>query len=640
MLVILLVIALVFTIVFYRNIRSFEKDQRKHNILYHFYFYSLEFLIPFIFVAALYSLIPIIVSISSKNANLQFLINLELFLTRLTSYFSFLHLSAKQVFFLFLFIFIIGLLRLPVLVSKKLLTAIDKYKTLTRRLYITLVLLCSFTLFGTQVGEPTNDLYVHIKTIRDGYADFEKDVQELIVEEVTDGLFLKVKDSFPDYYRHALNIPAQIGNEFVSLQRYYSSERLQYGLNIPTLESKIDKHLEKTNYLSKLDSTIRFDSNSAVTKGKSSQIDPNKVSRKKLKNANDAIIRYKNSQKPERVIKLLETEWGKQVIYQIPKVIVSEIKTALLKSWIEAYPILEPIIDVFQNTLNKEIENRIEKSIGNISKDIIQQPSDIEKTIWEHSSKIVNETIINVPKSELAKAKESSQQLNNKLNDVRNDRALLDTQVAHAKEWHAIQKIGSVDSFESFIKNNPKSPYVKDAQKELNSIWTKLTNIDSFTEYQNFVKNNPNTSLGEKAEIKINNLFKSSTPSRPKSELNSNLSVDVSWNAVPGANAYKVYWSYNSDVITSNSEHENVNNTHLKHWPNEFPVYYRVVAIREKLESKPSGAVTAELLPSKGGTVCQICGRPSIGYCYNRNIYVCRGCNYYTSKSGTYWQCP
>ena len=93
---------------------------------------------------------------------------------------------------------------------------------------------------------------------------------------------------------------------------------------------------------------------------------PRTINSRNVLETKTALKQYRN-RLSSRVITLLQTEAGKNVTSQIPKILTSEIKTALFRQWIEAYPILEPVVDVFKNTLNKEIEAKVENVIEHTS---------------------------------------------------------------------------------------------------------------------------------------------------------------------------------------------------------------------------------------------------------------------------------
>ncbi len=174
----------------------------------------------------------------------------------------------------------------------------------------------------------------------------------------------------------------------------------------------------------------------------------------------------------------------------------------------------------------------------------------------------------------------------------------------------------------------------------MDSIWGITAKENSIIAYENFLTNHPNSSLNSRVTEEINELFIAFTPPSPTCQLNSSLRVDIAFESVEAADSYIVYWSSSKNGQLKKANSQNTNSLSFEHWPSNFPMYYRIVAVRGNLVSKPSESCKAALLPSKDGTICQICGDNTIGYCHLRNIYVCSTHNTYTSKEGTSWRCP
>jgi hypothetical protein len=127
-------------------------------------------------------------------------------------------------------------------------------------------------------------------------------------------------------------------------------------------------------------------------------------------------------------------------------------------------------------------------------------------------------------------------------------------------------------------------------------------------------------------------IIRASVPAPPKVQLHSNLSVTVEWNSVPRAGSYRVYRG--GAVVTTTSSQS------YQDWPGRFPASYRVIALIDGQASAASPTTTVNLRSSRGGSSCQICGQSAVGYCHNRNIYVCSSCSHYRSKEGINWRCP
>jgi len=558
MIIIVFITGGLLSFLFLRKKRKIEEHNWKKSFLYYFYKNSLDFLVPFVVITFLYLMLSLVVAIASNYVTLYSLIRFEESLEKLKSFFTIFKVNAIEALVVLVAIYLFGFLRLSVQKSKKLFSLFDKYQLLVRRVYIILVLLCSFTFFGTQLGEPTKNLSLRIKTVRDGYADLCKEVQDTIAEEVAIGLYPKVHDNFPKPYQDALKLPARIEQETNALRDYYNSVQSKFDAKDDNVDAIIDKGSRRTKTASDLKKEIKIPEDTPKRRYYSVIKDSRQINYKKIENAKAAIGNYRSRLQP-RVINLLQIEGGKKVTSQIPKVFTGEVKKTLFRQIIKEYPILEPIVDVFFRTLDKEIEKNVEQAVHRATNTTIKYPKNVDKVITEETRKIVQQKNIEMPKRILGNANRTSKQ----------------------------------------------------AKIELATI--------------------------EKARA---NLFYSVAPMEPSVRLNSNMSVDISWSSVPESQSYEVYRSHdvNGPFVRANSE--STNRTSMKDWPNDFPAYYRVTAVRGGLESKPSKLSKAEPLSSYGGTRCQICGDTAIGLCHNRHIYVCRSHNIYTSKSGTRWRCP
>ena len=561
MIAIIFIIGCFLTFFFLVKKSKIENYNLKKGVLYYFYKNSLDFLVPFVVITFLYLMLFLVVALASNSTPLYSLIHFEESLEKFKSIFSIFKLNAIQVFFILIAIYLLGFLRFFAHKSKRLFSLFNKYQSFVRWVYIVLVLLCSFTFFGTQLGEPTTNLSLRIKIIRDGYADLCKDVQDTIAEEVAIDIYSKVHDQFPQSYQDALEAPRRIEQEATNLRDYYNSVRSEFDINEKNIDAILEKNSIRMKTASDLAKEIKFSGDLSKGKNNFTIPDPRQINYKKIKDARTAVAKYRSRLQP-RVIKYLQIEGGKEITSQIPKIFTGKVEKTLFQQVFKGYPVLEPIIDIFFRTLDREMETKVEQAIDQVTNATISNPENLGKVIEEESDKIVQQKNIEIPKEILKNATRVSKQINTELGDIKKSKDIL---------------------------------------------------------------------------------FNSIIPKKPNVTLNSNLSVDISWASVPEAQSYRLYWSSNKnsaliDVVNS----EKTNNTAIKRWlkVDEFPVYYRITAIKGNGESLPSKASEVALLSDEGGTRCQVCGKKAIGYCHNRNIYVCSSCNYYTSESGTYWRCP
>ena len=151
---------------------------------------------------------------------------------------------------------------------------------------------------------------------------------------------------------------------------------------------------------------------------------------------------------------------------------------------------------------------------------------------------------------------------------------------------------------------------------------------------------------GQSAPTQQEQKWESVVPEKPGCELQSNLSTDLRWKAVPGADEYLVYWSQQRDFEKKKANSRSTRSTFMNHVERQgtygarLPMYYRVTALKDGVESKLSDACLVQILSSNGGRVCQLCGNEAIGYCSKRGVHVCSGHNAFTDDHGSRWRCP
>ncbi|MCI0422146.1 MAG: hypothetical protein L0312_23445 [Acidobacteria bacterium] len=153
-------------------------------------------------------------------------------------------------------------------------------------------------------------------------------------------------------------------------------------------------------------------------------------------------------------------------------------------------------------------------------------------------------------------------------------------------------------------------------------------------------------SAGQAAPTQTEQKWESVVPEKPRCELQSNLTVDLSWAAVSGADSYVIYWSQQRNFDKKKAGSTTTRSTFFNHKErqadnrNKLPMYYWVAAIKNGVESRTSDACLAQLLSSNGGRGCQIDGDEAVGYCPKRGIYVCSSHNVFTDDHGSRWRCP
>lgn len=397
---------LFFTFIFWRKKRTIESSSMHKNFTYYLYKNSLEFLYPFVIVTFLYLITSwfIIRFASIDSTTINSLILIEDSIEKVKSVFSVFKLNALQVLFALSGVYLLGFFRFPVNKSKTLFVWLEKYQMYVRITYYFLVLLCSFTFFGTQLGTPSQKVQLQIKTIREGYADLANEAQDALSEEVARQLYEKALDTFPSSYRDALEAPSKIENKIDSLRNHYSGFQNRYTTKVPSTEKLIGERVTKTNQPQ--DMVVKVSE-----KPRNPKLLSENLNYKQIKEAKESVSRFRNGLR-SKTIELLKMEGGKKVAFQIPRVFSAEVKKALFHQVTKSYPILEPIVDVFFKNADKHIEIKIDKAIDPMLKATCQNPENFEKIVVNNSSKIVREINIDISQSDLESANKKSSVVN------------------------------------------------------------------------------------------------------------------------------------------------------------------------------------------------------------------------------------
>ncbi len=362
MITIVFLIGCLLTFLFLRKKRKIEEYKWKKSFLYYFYKNSLDFLMPFVVITFLYLMLSLVVAVASNSATLHSLIGFEESLEKLKSFFSIFKLNAIEALVVLVVLYLLGFLRFPAQKSKKLFSLFDKYQLFVRRVYIVLILLCSFTFFGTQLGEPTKNLSLRIKTVRDGHADLSKEVQDTIAEEVAIGLYPKVHDKFPQPYQDALELPTKIEQETNALRDYYNSVRSEFGANDRNVDAILDRGSWRAKTASDLESDIKIPDGAQKRRYYFVVPDPRQINYKKIETAKTALGKYRN-RLPSRVINLLQIEGGKKVTSQIPKVFTVRLKRPCFDNLLKNIPFLSPLSMCFSERLIKGSKQKWNKQL-------------------------------------------------------------------------------------------------------------------------------------------------------------------------------------------------------------------------------------------------------------------------------------
>jgi hypothetical protein len=443
----------ILTVIIIMKKRSLKKQGRDKEMLYHLLRSSLEFLVPFNIVLLFYAGLLVFVMQAWEYLSLQSLIRLDAYFTTVRSYVSKLKLSESAVLLAFLMIYALILLRIPFEKRKRLYPVVARFHTWVKRLYTVFVLLCTFTLLGTQLGEPSNNLKLRIKSTRDGYADVRKQTQEAISEEVASKIYTNVHNSFPLSYQTALMLPDKIAHQSNSLRDFYAKAQSEYKIKCSEAESVLTTIAERHKSVSGIQAEIQ--GIGEVHDNGSKNIDPDlrQVSYRRIKEVKAAIEEYRQRAN-SKFITFLNTEEGKKLVLQAPKIVTEKLRLEIFRPWIESYPIVEPIIDVFFGTVDEKIQMELQQTVDAATKSLIQNPNQVHTIVNGEASRISAQAKVKISPEILNKADKASKLLEQKLADLDNAKIQIDNKIKEAENIKVRELFVQLANSDASIREN------------------------------------------------------------------------------------------------------------------------------------------------------------------------------------------
>jgi len=106
--------------------------------------------------------------------------------------------------------------------------------------------------------------------------------------------------------------------------------------------------------------------------------------------------------------------------------------------------------------------------------------------------------------------------------------------------WRLTTEQNTIAGFEAFLANYNDSEHAKDA---VEGVWLLTAKQNTIEAYEKFLKDHPKSKRTKNAKYGIRKVMKSIRPKRPECKIQSDLTVDLSWEKVAAAQSYIVYWS-------------------------------------------------------------------------------------------------
>ncbi|HEY2293913.1 MAG TPA: hypothetical protein VGM86_24690 [Thermoanaerobaculia bacterium] len=451
------ILAFILVVWFHHRINLLEKSGRKDQLSYYFYRNSVEVLLSFLVVTLAYGVLLVVAIYFSDSFSVRSLVGLEKTLEHIKASFSRLKLGPVGVFVVLLALFGLGMLRFPAEKSKRLRDGFEKYKMVTRRIYILLALLCSFTLFGSLPGDPTSHLRLQIKSVRDGYASLREEVRKSIAQRVADDLVQKTVEALPPSYQGALASAGPV-EQSAALRDRYAWAKAEYGLSNDKAGRIVALAGERPAQATRKRSDTEASTRSASKPAEESV--PEEASFDKVQSARNLFHR----QAPPTLSKmraLLKMPGAKEVIAQIPKILTGGAKQVLARELIAEYPILEPLLDSLVKTADDAFEKRLGDKVERVARSLAKDPSSSGGAAEEASAGLVRDAKIAIT-PEIAKAAEDrAQEFQESLAAVKEASADLESGIRRAEEKRIDRWIADLRSPKEEVREKAVGELVK-----------------------------------------------------------------------------------------------------------------------------------------------------------------------------------
>ena len=447
-----------------RKKRQLQDRGDDKRLSYYFVKNSLEFFAPLSIATGLYTALLLFVSLVSERASAGYLQKLETTLETWKSFYSaHIKLSLMQVMILLAVLYISGLFLISAETSKQLDTFFKKGRLWLRRVYVLLVLLCSFTFFGIQPGDPATDLSVHIKTIRGEYSNLRKNTRAALAKAAANQLVTKIQSQLPPSYHNAVSLASKTESEKVHLQDSYAKAQHKYEVKVVEVESILAKTRPAEAGGPGSDVT---DKNYEVADENISEADSAQVTETEVRSA-EAEASKVLQELPAPEFEFPNAEGAKRLLAEVPKAFSSRAKSALFSSLIKESSFAEPIIDVLLATFDDKVKAKWEETIDRAMKAIMRNPANAPQAIKDEASGFVKQAEVKIPPEAINTSERLSVTAGADLATIQRAQTQMESDIKRVQDARAEALIAKLHS--------PGESERKEAARELSAMGEELS---------------------------------------------------------------------------------------------------------------------------------------------------------------------
>jgi hypothetical protein len=436
---------------FCRKRRAAWKARDDKSLRYLFFDKSVDFLIPLAGVALFYSLLSLLVAGTSDRTTLGRLETLEGFFDSLKYYLSYVVFKPWIAALIIGALIVFDLLVTFYLKPSALASRYKDYNKWSKRVYMVVVLLCSFTFFGNQIGEQRARLRLRTDKIKTGYRKLREEAEDALQASVQQQLYDKVRVSLPPDITEAFDYTKDRASAVSGLRQNYTEVK-KYGVKDPQADeilARYDRLEKQTSEYS--DKPVRYDEPGVIESGghkvesASAEVnaaDETAASPASLKLSGETVEAALSELKAKRplrarLVELLKTDGVKQLLCQFPKSFTSVAKSTIYKNVVGEYPLLEQVVDVFVGTYDKRIEGEVKASADRVADALLENPERVDEVLSAEAKKISDSVEVKPPRTILAKLRSVAAGLKNDLKGIRAATQKVSSSLAYQQEQEA-----------------------------------------------------------------------------------------------------------------------------------------------------------------------------------------------------------
>ena len=248
-------------------------------------------------------------------------------------------------------------------------------------------LLCAFTLLGFDPGKPAATLAIHLQKQRSDYGVLQHELKDALAGSIASRVAEKATQALPGGPARVLKTLDRIENASGTLRKTYESAQAKYEIHDGTATSLLRNDLRRRAVL---EGTEAEASSRATIPGKTGSANvPQNVSEKAIETASSNLESLRRTAHPE-LLKVLKRPGGKDIVLQLPDLVVGKTSELLSHHIAEVYPFLKPVLEAVTSIMTDAIKLPLEKKLDELTRAVLDRPSETENLLRDASTELAD----------------------------------------------------------------------------------------------------------------------------------------------------------------------------------------------------------------------------------------------------------